>query len=207
MKKFLSSALFVMLFVAIGCGAQATEEPMTAMAAASVEAPQPVTTPLFLNTDGVRESLIFHILAAQESIEIGTMGFTSEEFAEMLIEKLEVNSDFQISIMTPARSETSQYSKTGLLEEAGVVIKVIGGKNLYHEKWAIFDGKVAMIFSSNITERGLFYNYEIGVIFPDSPDIVQALRDHANAIWEGGYVPADPFEDLEPGSEPAEEDE
>lgn len=202
MKRFLTLALFAVLIV--GCGGQA-EEPMTALKAAEVEAPQPVTTPLFLNTDGVREALIYHIVAAQESIELGTMGFTSEDIAELLIEKMEQNPDFKISIMTPARAETSQYSKTGLLAEAGVDIKVVGGKNLYHEKWGIFDGKVSMVFTSNITERGLFFNYEIGVIFPDSPDIVQALRDHANAIWEDGYTPGDPFENLEDAPEPAED--
>lgn len=200
MRKFIFS--LVVVFALVGCSpaAEVTTPPPTV-----VEDPQPVTTPIFLNTEEVRQALFYHTAAAQESIEMGTMGFSSPDLADLIMEQMVAKPELTVTITTPSRYENTDYSKTADLGEAGAEIRIVGGKNLYHEKWAVFDSKVALIMTSNLTDRGLFFNYEIGVIFPDSPDIVKALQDHATAVWEGDYVPADPFR--EPVTQDAEPDD
>jgi phosphatidylserine/phosphatidylglycerophosphate/cardiolipin synthase-like enzyme len=197
MRKFILS--LVVVFALVGCS------PAAEVTETVVEDSQAVTTPMLLNTEEVRQALFYHVVAAQETIELGTMGFSSPDLADLLLEQMELKPELKVTITTPSRYETTEYSKTADLEEAGAEIRIVGGKNLYHEKWAVFDSKVAMVMTSNLTDRGLFFNYEIGVIFPNSPDIVTSLQDHATAVWEGNYVPADPFR--EPVTQDAEPDD
>ncbi len=151
--------------------------------------------PVFLPTGvAIKNSLVEQIKKSTTFIAIGTMAFTSPEVADALIAQKEAHPELAITILVAGRSAHTASSKITVLQENGVIVHVVKGANLYHEKWVIADGTYVLVMSANISQRGLQHNYEVGVVFDDAVMFAKLLA-HAEQII-AGWTPEDPFKNL-----------
>lgn len=72
---------------------------------------------------------------------------------------------------------------SGLFRDAGFDVRWLQSGDTLHAKVLIFDDKIAVVGSHNLTVRSVINRFDVSFIFKDLP-LVKFFRKYFNTIWE-----------------------
>lgn len=132
------------------------------------------------------EEVLSFIRSAEESIDIEVYTFSSEEVAELLIQKH--NEGVEVRVLMESRfSGGNNVEMYSLLREAGIDVKWASRSyKLTHSKFIIIDDKRVFVGSHNLSDSALEENREASVIIEG--DVVKDFILAFEYDWAIGYT-------------------
>jgi phosphatidylserine/phosphatidylglycerophosphate/cardiolipin synthase-like enzyme len=138
--------------------------------------------------------LIDKINAAQTSIHIASFEFDLTPVAEALIAAKKRGVD--VRWVTDDESglgadEDPGRGQFAMLQKAGIEIRSDNRTALMHNKFWIFDNKIAWTGSTNITASGIFEQNNNAIVI-HSPEVAAIYEREFAEMWDGKYGPKSP---------------
>jgi phosphatidylserine/phosphatidylglycerophosphate/cardiolipin synthase-like enzyme len=138
--------------------------------------------------------LIDKINAAQTSIHIASFEFDLTPVAEALIAAKKRGVD--VRWVTDDESglgvdEDPGHGQFAMLQGAGIEVRSDDRTALMHNKFWIFDGKIAWTGSTNITTSGVFEQNNNTIVI-HSPEVAAIYEREFAEMWDGQYGPKSP---------------
>jgi phosphatidylserine/phosphatidylglycerophosphate/cardiolipin synthase-like enzyme len=138
--------------------------------------------------------LIDKINAAQTSIHIASFEFDLTPVAEALIAAKKRGVD--VRWVTDDESglgvdEDPGHGQFAMLQGAGIEVRSDDRTALMHNKFWIFDGKIAWTGSTNITTSGVFEQNNNTMVI-HSPEVAAIYEREFAEMWDGQYGPKSP---------------
>jgi len=157
------------------------------------------TDPLHVNNpanwqSSIEGRLIDKINAAQTSIHIASFEFDLTPVAEALVAAKKRGVD--VRWVTDDESglavdEDPGHGQFAMLQEAGIEVRSDDRAALMHNKFWIFDGKIAWTGSTNITVSGVFQQNNNTIVI-HSPEVAAIYEREFAELWDGKYGPKSP---------------
>ena len=157
------------------------------------------TDPLHVNNPAnwqgsIEGRLIDKINAAQTSIHIASFEFDLTPVAEALVAAKKRGVD--VRWVTDDESglavdEDPGHGQFAMLQEAGIQVRSDDRAALMHNKFWIFDGKIAWTGSTNITISGVFQQNNNTIVI-HSPEVAAIYEREFAELWDGKYGPKSP---------------
>jgi len=157
------------------------------------------TDPLHVNNPAnwqgsIEGRLIDKINAAQTSIHIASFEFDLTPVAEALVAAKKRGVD--VRWVTDDESglavdEDPGHGQFAMLQEAGIEVRSDDRAALMHNKFWIFDGKIAWTGSTNITISGVFQQNNNTIVI-HSPEVAAIYEREFAELWDGKYGPKSP---------------
>jgi phosphatidylserine/phosphatidylglycerophosphate/cardiolipin synthase-like enzyme len=157
------------------------------------------TDPLHVNNPAnwqgsIEGRLIDKINAAQTSIHIASFEFDLTPVAEALVAAKKRGVD--VRWVTDDESglavdEDPGHGQFAMLQEAGIEVRSDDRAALMHNKFWIFDGKIAWTGSTNITVSGVFQQNNNTIVI-HSPEVAAIYEREFAELWDGKYGPKSP---------------
>jgi Phosphatidylserine/phosphatidylglycerophosphate/cardiolipin synthases and related enzymes len=157
------------------------------------------TDPLHVNNpanwqSSIEGRLIDKINAAQTSIHIASFEFDLTPVAEALVAAKKRGVD--VRWVTDDESglavdEDPGHGQFAMLQEAGIEVRSDDRAALMHNKFWIFDGKIAWTGSTNITISGVFQQNNNTIVI-HSPEVAAIYEREFAELWDGKYGPKSP---------------
>ena len=131
---------------------------------------------------GIRQHLVRTIQQSRQYIDIAVYQFTSAELASALVAAKDRG--VRIRILTDREKIESDGPALRKLRSAGIAIRSLGvvEQSLMHDKFAVFDDRVAATGSYNWTQSAERANYENLVLLDDS-EVVTRFQREFNRLW------------------------
>lgn len=152
--------------------------PVAAPGSAAVEGPY------FSDGDRVADRIIAALNHSQKSIDIAIYDLTQPDIASALVDAHQRG--VEIKIVADERQSKEPHSEISFLRSLGLNIRLSrgykGNRSIMHNKFAVFDGKLAETGSFNWTTSADGYNYENAIFIAD-PDVVERYRSEFERIW------------------------
>ena len=134
---------------------------------------------LFSPNRGIQEQIISRIKQTNSTIDIAIYSFTNNEIAESL--KKAKNRGVAIRlIMDKDRAEKQVYTQYKFFKKNKFKVHKLGG--IMHNKFIIFDGKLLMTGSYNISKNAETSNYENVVLISDK-SVVKKYQKEFEKLW------------------------
>lgn len=154
--------------------------------ASTLEQPPAQSIEAYFSPDaGIQDRLIKAINLTMSTIDIAIFDFTNGIIAQSLKEAKDRGVKIRIIMdKMKAGSKDSEYT---FFKENGFEVKLIKGKGrgIMHNKFILFDGKLLMTGSYNISESAEKYNYENAIFIADKP-VIQKYQETFDALWDKG---------------------
>ena len=157
------------------------------------------TDPLHVNNpanwqSSIEGRLIDKINAAQTSIHMASFEFDLTPVAEALVAAKKRGVD--VRWVTDDESglavdEDPGHGQFAMLQEAGIEVRSDDRAALMHNKFWIFDGKIAWTGSTNITVSGVFQQNNNTIVI-HSPEVAAIYEREFAELWDGKYGPKSP---------------
>ncbi|MDI6732869.1 MAG: phospholipase D-like domain-containing protein [Planctomycetota bacterium] len=179
MKKIL---YIVLLLVALG-GLIAITSPVFTQEKPQTKSIEAYFSPIPTGqVGGIRDRIIKAISDTQKTIDIAIFDFTSDVVAQSLKSAKE-EKGVKVSVIMDRKQAGNKYSKYEFLNNNFNVISMTGksGKSMHH-KFCIFDNKMVMTGSYNISENAESFNYE-NVVFISDKSIVKKYQEVFEEMW------------------------
>lgn len=144
----------------------------------------PVEGPYFSDGDRVADRMISAINRTQKSLHVAIYDLTHAD----IVAALEVahHRAVDIRIVADDRQSREPHSEISYLRSRGLAVRLSrgykGNRSIMHNKFAVFDGKLAVTGSFNWTTSADNYNFE-NALFISDPTIVARFEDEFERIW------------------------
>lgn len=147
---------------------------------------QPITPPIevYFSPQGrVQERIIKAINLTKSTIDIAIYDFTNGAIAQHLKEAKDRG--VKIRIIMDSRQAKGEHSEYTFFKDNGFEVKLLSGKGrgIMHNKFIIFDGKLLMTGSYNITENAEKYSYE-NALFIFDIKVIEQYKSEFNKLWK-----------------------
>ena len=131
---------------------------------------------------GIRQHLVHTIQQSRQYIDIAVYQFTSAELASALVAAKDRG--VRIRILTAREKIESDGPALRKLRSAGIAIRSLGvvEQRLMHNKFAVFDDRVAATGSYNWTQSAERANYE-NLVLLDDPEVVAQFEREFQRLW------------------------
>lgn len=143
-----------------------------------------VEGPYFSDRDRVGERIISAINGSRETIDAAMYSLTEPAIAAAL--EAASRRGVRLRIVADADQTLDRYSQIPYLREAGIPVRLSGGyrgeRSLMHDKFAVFDGRLAVTGSFNWTTSADDFNYENAIFIAD-PSIAARFENEFARIW------------------------
>ena len=149
-------------------------------------APLPNNTPIeayFSPNGGTQERIIKAINLTKSTIDIAIFDFTNGVIAQSLKEAKDRG--VKIRIIMDSKQAKGQHNEYNFFKNNGFEVKLMTGKGkgIMHNKFIIFDGKLLMTGSYNISENAERYNYE-NALFISDVKVIEKYQSTFNQLWK-----------------------
>jgi len=164
--------------------------PERSVAPVPVPGSAPVEGPYFSDGDRVADRIIAAINHSQKSLHVAIYDLTQPHIAAALAEAH--RRGVEVLLVADGRQAREPHSEIPYLRSQGVPVRLSGGyrgnRSIMHNKFAIFDGKVAETGSFNWTTSAEGYNYE-NALFVTDPAIAARFEKEFAHIWAQAPIP------------------
>ena len=144
----------------------------------------PVEGPYFSDGDGVSDRIITAINHTQKSLHVAIYDLTQPHIAAALADAH--RRGVEVLLVADEGQAREPHSEIPYLRSQGVPVRLSGGykgnRSIMHNKFAIFDGKVAETGSFNWTTSAEGYNYENALFIADAAIAARFEKEFAR-IW------------------------
>ncbi len=144
----------------------------------------PAPQVFFSPAGGVRQRLLQAIQDARRTIDLAIYNLTSTELAEAL--RAAQARGVSVRILMDRENLDAGNATIGRLRRSGIPVRALGvpEHSLMHNKFAIFDGRLAATGSYNWTQSAERANYENLVVL-DDPEVVGHFQREFQRLWLG----------------------
>jgi phosphatidylserine/phosphatidylglycerophosphate/cardiolipin synthase-like enzyme len=131
---------------------------------------------------GVRQRLLQAIEGARRTIDLAIYNLTAAELAEAL--QAAQARGVQVRILMDRENLDAGSPAIGRLRRSGIPVRALGvpEQSLMHNKFAVFDGRLAVTGSYNWTWSAEHANYENLVVL-DDPEVVGHFQREFQRLW------------------------
>lgn len=137
----------------------------------------------FSPSGGIQNQIVQQIDRARSTIDIAVYSFTSTELGHALAAAH--RRGVVIRVLRDASQSHNKHDENAYLLAHGIAVQQMGGhgrRGSFHDKFAIFDGKILETGSFNWTVNGERYNHE-NIIFFTDPDLIKAFQKEFEKLW------------------------
>lgn len=127
-------------------------------------------------------NIIKFIDKTENSIDVAVYAINNDNIVNAL--KRAYDRGVEIRILTDKQQAASQYSKVIELYEYGVNIRVHSKFKIEHNKFAVFDSKIASSGSYNWTNPASHKNSENCIFFIQNKEAVLKYKKRFNYLWQ-----------------------
>ncbi|MFB3923335.1 MAG: phospholipase D-like domain-containing protein [Terriglobia bacterium] len=150
----------------------------------SVPGAAPIEGPYFSDRDRVAERIIAAINHTRRSLHIAVYALTHADIASAI--ESAAQRGVEVRIVSDQRQANEPSSEISFLRSKGVAIRLSrgykGDRSIMHNKFAVFDGRLAVTGSFNWTTSADHYNFENAVFISD-PAGVARFEVEFERIW------------------------
>jgi mitochondrial cardiolipin hydrolase len=143
-----------------------------------------VEGPYFSDGDRVADRIISAIHHSRKSIHAAIYDLTQPDIAAALADARK--RDVEIKIVADEHQSREPHSEISYLRSHGLNIRLSNGykgsRSIMHNKFAVFDGKMAETGSFNWTTSADGYNYENAIFIAD-PTVVEKFSLEFDKLW------------------------
>jgi phosphatidylserine/phosphatidylglycerophosphate/cardiolipin synthase-like enzyme len=143
-----------------------------------------VEGPYFSDGDRVAERIIAAVNHTQKFLHVAIYDLTHPEIAAALASAR--RRGVEIRIVADERQSLEPHSEIPYLRSQGVSVRLSrgykGDRSIMHNKFAVFDGRLAETGSFNWTTSADRYNYENALFIAD-PAVVSRFENEFDLIW------------------------
>jgi len=144
----------------------------------------PVEGPYFSDGGRVAERVVAAINRTHKSLHIAIYDLTQPDITAALAEAH--RRGVEVLIVADAGQSREPHSEIAYLRSQGIPVRLShgykGNRSIMHNKFAVFDGKLAETGSFNWTTSAEGYNYENALFIAD-PAVVARYEDEFQRIW------------------------
>lgn len=144
----------------------------------------PVEGPYFSDRDRVAERIIAAINHTQKSLDLAIYDLTHPDITAALVDAH--RRGVTLRIVADERQSHEPHSEIPFLRSQGFPLRLSrgyrGNRSIMHNKFAVFDGRLAETGSFNWTTSADGYNYENAIFFAD-PKVVARFEEEFQRIW------------------------
>jgi phosphatidylserine/phosphatidylglycerophosphate/cardiolipin synthase-like enzyme len=144
----------------------------------------PIEGPYFSDADRVADRIIAAINHTQKSLHIAIYDLTEPGITTALAAAH--RRGVEVLIVADERQSHEPHSEISYLSSQGIPVRrsrgYKGNRSIMHNKFAIFDAKLAETGSFNWTTSADGYNYE-NALFLSDPAVVASFEDEFQRIW------------------------
>jgi len=144
----------------------------------------PFEGPYFSDRDRVADRIIAAINHTQKTLHIAIYDLTHADITAAL--ESAARRGVEIRIVADERQSHEPHSEIPFLRSKGVAIRMShgykGNRSIMHNKFAVFDGRLAVTGSFNWTTSADNYNFENAVFISD-PAGVARFEEEFERIW------------------------
>lgn len=158
-----------------------------ARSVAPVAAPgsAPVEGPFFSDGGRVAERIVAAINRTQKSLHIAIYDLTQPDITAALADAH--RRGVEVLIVADEGQARERHSEIAYLRSQGIPVRLSygyrGNRSIMHNKFAVFDGKLAETGSFNWTTSAENYNYENALFIAD-PTVVARFEEEFQRIWK-----------------------
>ena len=143
-----------------------------------------VEGPYFSDGGRVAERIVAAINRTQKSLHVAIYDLTYPEISAAL--NSAHRRGVEVRIVADERQSIEPHSEIPYLRSQGISVRMSrgyrGNRSIMHNKFAIFDGKLAETGSFNWTTSAENYNFENALFIAD-PSVVTRFEDEFDRIW------------------------
>jgi phosphatidylserine/phosphatidylglycerophosphate/cardiolipin synthase-like enzyme len=144
----------------------------------------PVEGPYFSDSDRVADRIIAAINHTKTSLDLAIFDLTHPAITAALEDAQ--RRGVRIRIVADQRQAEGTHSEIPFLTQRGIPVRLSrgykGDRSLMHNKFAVFDGKLAVTGSFNWTTSADSYNFENAVFISD-PAAVSRFAEAFERLW------------------------
>ncbi len=144
----------------------------------------PVEGPYFSDGDRVADRIIAAINRTQKFLHLAIYDLTQPEIAAAL--EAAHRRGVEVRIVADERQSHEPHSEIPYLRSRGLAVRLSrgyrGNRSIMHNKFAVFDGKLAETGSFNWTTSAESYNFENAVFISD-PEVAARFEGEFERIW------------------------
>ena len=144
----------------------------------------PVDGPYFSDSDRVADRIIAAINHTGTSLDLAIFDLTHPAITAALEDAQ--RRGVHIRIVADQRQAGETHSEIPFLTQRGIVVRlsrgIKGDRSLMHNKFAVFDGRLAVTGSFNWTTSADDYNFE-NVVFVSDPAAVARFTEAFERLW------------------------
>lgn len=144
----------------------------------------PFEGPYFSDRDRVADRIIAAINHTQKTLHIAIYDLTHADITAAL--ESAARRGVEIRIVADERQSHEPHSEIPFLQSKGIAIRLSqgykGNRSIMHNKFAVFDGRLAVTGSFNWTTSADKYNFENAVFISD-PTGVARFEEEFERIW------------------------
>ena len=145
----------------------------------------PVEGPYFSDGDRVADRIVAAINQTQKSLHVAIYDLTHPDITAALEDAH--RRGVEVLIVADERQFREPHSEVPYLRSRGISLRLSrgfkGNRSIMHNKFAVFDGKLAETGSFNWTTSAAGYNYENALFIAD-PAVVARFEAEFQRIWE-----------------------
>jgi phosphatidylserine/phosphatidylglycerophosphate/cardiolipin synthase-like enzyme len=144
----------------------------------------PLEGPYFSDSDRVADRIIAAINHTKTSLDLAIFDLTHPAITAALEDAQ--RRGVQIRIVADQRQAAGTHSEIPFLTQRGISVRLSrgykGDRSLMHNKFAVFDGRLAVTGSFNWTTSADSYNFENAVFISD-PTAVGRFTEAFERLW------------------------
>lgn len=140
-------------------------------------------TRVFFSPSNQCENKIIKLInESEESIDAAIYSINNVDIVEAL--KKAHKRGVKIRILTDRLQASNKSSKVRELYDSGINIRVHSKHKIEHNKFSVYDGKIAATGSYNWTEPATTKNSENCVFFVNDSSTIEEYQDRFNYLWQ-----------------------
>ena len=148
----------------------------------------PVEGPYFSDSDRVADRIISAINHTKASLDLAIFDLTHPAITAALEDAQ--RRGVRIRIVADQRQAAGTHSEIPFLTQRGVPVRLShgykGDRSIMHDKFAVFDGRLAITGSFNWTTSADSYNFENAVFISD-PTAVAGFAEAFERLWSQAH--------------------
>ena len=179
------------LVVAVGGGSflvyrtlRRSPHPLGVSGSSPVSASGLLRGPYFSDSDRVAEQIVGAINSSRSEIDAAMYDLTEPGIAGAL--EAAARRGVRVRLVADRQQAREPHSEVPDLRARGIPVRLSGGyrgsRSLMHDKFALFDGALAVTGSFNWTTSAEDFNFE-NALFVRDPDVVARYRQEFERIW------------------------
>jgi len=122
------------------------------------------------------------IAAAKMEILMACYEFTSRDIAEDL--ENAAHRGVKVRIVADWKAAHDRFSQTGMLEDAGIPVRLDHRYAIFHHKFMVIDGSNLETGSFNYTTAAIKHNAENALVLWNVPQIAEVYAREWERLWE-----------------------